>query len=165
MLLLPIAAAGQSCEYYLPYSQNFNQNFDLENGYFNPLYDTTLVFYDNCWKQILYRTTGRWPFVGRPPREDYDNLALRLYADHPFEGNDRVEYTYMLSPFFRNTPFVISFDYCNLIINRKTVNFLLAYKLCLFFCLSCCGFYFFTLCGCTGFLLFLIFQKSLLLKS
>ena len=120
MLLLPIAAAGQSCEYYLPYSQNFNQSFDLENGYFNPLYDTTLVFYDNCWKQILYRTTGRWPFVGRPPREDYDNFALRLYADHPFEGNDRVEYTYMLSPFFRNTPFVISFDYCNLIISPET---------------------------------------------
>lgn len=120
MLLLPSSTWGQICEYHLPYNQDFNQSFDLEVGYFNPNYDTTFVYYDNCWKQILYRTTGRWAFVGRPPHEDYGNYALRLYADHPFDGDDRVEYTYMLSPYFRESPCVVSFDYCNRIISPET---------------------------------------------
>ena len=114
MLLLPVAVRGQSCEYYLPYNQNFNQGFDLEVGYFNPLYDTTLVFRENCWTQYLYRTTGRWSFTAHLPH-DYYNFGLRLYADHPFEGNDRVEYTYMVSPALRELPLVISFDYSNMI--------------------------------------------------
>ena len=119
MLLFPVALRGQACEYDLPYSQNFNLSFDLTVGYFNPNYDTTLVYYDNCWKHILYRSTGRWAFVGRPPHADNGNYALRLYADHPFDGDDRVEYTYMLSPYFRDVPFVVSFDYCNSIISTE----------------------------------------------
>lgn len=112
LLLLSHSARSQSCEYYLPYNQNFNQGFDLQVGYFNPTYDTTLVYYENCWTQYLYRSSGRWSFVGRLPHAN-SNYALRLYASHPIDGDNRVEYTYMLSPAFREDPTTIMFDYCN----------------------------------------------------
>lgn len=88
-------------------------------GYFNPLYDTTLVFRENCWTQYLYRTTGRWPFVAFLPHYEPNNYALRLLANHPVEGSDRVEYTYMVSPSLREVPFVVSFDYCNTITSQE----------------------------------------------
>lgn len=118
MLLFPIAAAGQSCEYFLPYNQNFDNSYSLDVGYFNPDYDTTLVYHENCWTQYLYRTTGRWSFVAHTPR-NYYNFALRLLADHPFEEDERVEYTYMISPTFREIPTTVSFDYCNRILSPQ----------------------------------------------
>lgn len=118
MLLFSGAVAGQSCEYYLPYNQNFNQGFDLQVGYFNPAYDTSLVYNENCWTQCLYRSSGRWSFVSHLPNNS-SGYALRLYASHPFDGDDRVEYTYMLSPAFRDDPTTIMFDYCNQILSTE----------------------------------------------
>lgn len=119
MLLLPSSTRGQICEYYLPYNQNFNQSYDLDNGWAVAGYDTTLVFRENCWTQYIYRATGRWPFIAFLPRYEYHNYALRLFAYRSSYDSSRVERNYMLTPTFRESPISVSFDYCNVIVSPE----------------------------------------------
>ena len=119
MLLLPSSTWGQICEYFLPYNQNFNQSYDLDNGWAVAGYDTTLVFRENCWTQYIYRATGRWPFIAFLPRYEYRNYALRLFAYRSSYDSSRVERNFMLTPTFRESPFIVSFDYCNVIVSPE----------------------------------------------
>ena len=119
LLVIPNSMRGQICEYYLPYNQNFNQSYDLDNGWAVAGYDTTLVFRENCWTQYIYRATGRWPFIAFLPRYEYRNYALRLFAYRPIEDSSRVEHNYVLTPAFLESPLVVSFDYCNTIVSSE----------------------------------------------
>lgn len=120
MLLFHIVAeAQQPCTFNLPYSQNFNNSYALDNGWVNTNLDTTLIFKENCWTQYTYRACNRWPFISYLPHHEQNNYALRLISDHPIEGNDRLEYTYVVSPAFLDVPIVLSFDYCNVIISQE----------------------------------------------
>ena len=119
LLMIPAAAWSQSCEYNIPYYQNFNQDFALDNGWVHTDLDTTLVYQENCWTQYIYRTMERWPFVAYLPHETSYVRALRLCASKPTSDPNRVETTYMISPSFRETPYIVTFDYCNMIVSPE----------------------------------------------
>lgn len=112
LLAPPAIVYGQSysCIMDLPYVQDFD-GFTYRTPMAGSAVDMTLVTEANCWTQYIYRSIYTVCSMIAPNHTGSGNHALWLYADKPMAGQrDRVEYTYTVSPPFRNRPTVISFD-------------------------------------------------------
>lgn len=94
----------------LPYVQDFN-SFTYQTPHAGSAVDMTLVSEDICWTQYIYRSNYTVCSMISPNHTGSGNHALWMFAHHPMAGqSDRVEYTYTVSPAFRDPPTVISFD-------------------------------------------------------
>ncbi len=95
----------------LPYVQNFDHGFSYLTPHAGSAVDMTLVTDDNCWTQYIYRSIYTVCSMISPNHTGVGNHALWMFASHPMAGqHDRVEYTYTVSPPFRDLPTVIAFD-------------------------------------------------------
>lgn len=112
LLAFPAIGIGQSysCTMELPYVQDFN-SFTYQTPHAGSAVDMTLVSEDICWTQYIYRSNYTVCSMISPNHTGSGNHALWMFAHHPMAGqSDRVEYTYTVSPAFRDPPTVISFD-------------------------------------------------------
>lgn len=95
----------------LPYVQDFDHGFSYLTPHAGSAVDITLVTDDNCWSQYIYRSIYTVCSMISPNHTGVGNHALWMFASHPMAGQyDRVEYTYTVSPPFRDLPTVIAFD-------------------------------------------------------